>query len=79
MGVPPPALSLHVAQGAGGGAHAGGAAACCSAMGANAGAAALDAICPTEGGGAMSNGQAGDRELGAVDGGGGHRMRCGVL
>ena len=77
--MPPPELSLHVAQGAGGGAHAGAAAACCSAMGANAGAAALDAICPAEGSGTVCHGQAGDGELDAVDGGAGHRVRCGLL
>jgi hypothetical protein len=27
----------------------------------------------------VGNGQAGDAELGAVDGGGGHRVRCGLL
>jgi len=79
VGVPPPEPSLHVAQGAGGGAHPGGAAACCSTVGANAGAAALDAICPAEGSGTVGNGQAGDAELGAVDGGGGHRLGCGLL
>lgn len=46
-------------------------------MGANAGAAALDTIRPTVGGGAMGNAQAGDLELNAVDGdGAGHR--CGL-
>ena len=75
----PPVPSLHVAQGAVGGAHAGGAAACCSAVSANAGAAALDLVCPAVGTGAMGNGQAGDGELDAVDGGGGHRVRCGLL
>ncbi len=35
-------------------------------------AAALDTVCPTVGGSAMGNGQAGDLELNAVDGGGGH-------
>ena len=44
-------------------------------MGANAGAAALDAICPTEGSGTVCHGQAGDGELDAVDGGGGHQDR----
>jgi len=73
VSVPPPELSLHVAQGAVRGAHAGGAAACCSAVSANAGAAALDLVRPAVGAGAMSNGQADDRELGAVDGG--HRVR----
>ena len=49
-------------------------------MGANAGAAALDAIRPAIGGGTVGNGQAGDGELDAVDGGGaGHRVRCGLL
>jgi len=46
---------------------------------ANAGAAALDLICPAVSTGAMGNGQAGDGELDAVDGGGGHQVRCGVL
>ena len=48
-------------------------------MSANAGAAALDLICPAVSTGAMGNGQAGDGELDAVDGGGGHQVRCGVL
>ena len=70
MGVPPPELSPHVAQGAVRRAHAGGAAACCSAMGANAGAAALDLIRPAVGAGTVRHGQAGDGELDSVDGGG---------
>ena len=41
-------------------------------MGAHPAAAALDTISPTEGGGTVRNGQAGDLELNAVDGGGGH-------
>jgi hypothetical protein len=48
-------------------------------VGANAGAAALDLVRPTEGAGTVRHGQAGDGELDAVDGGGGHRVRCGVL
>lgn len=73
----PPVPSLHVAQGAVGGAHAGGAAACCSAVSANAGAAAFDLIRPAVGTGAVRHGQAGDGELDAVDGGAGHgRLRC---
>ena len=79
VGVPPPEPSPHVAQGAVRRAHAGGAAACCSAMGANAGAAALDLIRPAVGTGAVCYGQAGDGELDAVDGGAGHRVGCGVL
>lgn len=78
--MPPPELSPHVGQGAVRGTHAGAAAACRSAMGANAGAAALDAIRPAIGGGTVGNGQAGDGELDAVNGGGaGHRVRCGLL
>jgi len=46
-------------------------------MSADSGAATLDAIRPTVGAGAMSNGQAGDLKLNAVDGGGGHRVGCG--
>ena len=79
MGVPPPELSPHVAQGAVRRAHAGGAAACCSAVSANAGAAAFDLIRPAVGTGAVRHGQAGDGELDAVDGGAGHRVRCGLL
>ena len=41
-------------------------------MSADPAAAAFDPICPTESGGTVSNGQAGDLELNAVDGGGGH-------
>jgi hypothetical protein len=48
-------------------------------MGANAGAAALDAICPAEGSGTVCHGQAGDGELDAVDGGGGHRDAVAVV
>ena len=77
--MPPPELSPHVAQGAVRGTHAGGAAACCSAVSANASAAAFDPICPTEGSGTVGNGQAGDLKLDAVDGGAGHRVRCGLL
>jgi len=43
-------------------------------MGPNAGAAAPDPIRPTVRGDAMGNGQAGDLELNAVDGEGGHRV-----
>ena len=50
-------------------------------MGADAGAAAFDAIRPAIGGSAMSDGEAGDLELNAVDGCGGHcgSFRLGVL
>ena len=48
-------------------------------MGANAGAAALDLVRPAVGTGAVCHGQAGDGELDAVDGGAGHRVRCGCL
>ena len=41
-------------------------------MSADPAAAAFDPICPTKCGGTVSNGQAGDLELNAVDGGGGH-------
>jgi len=44
-------------------------------MGPNAGAAAPDPIRPTVGSDAMGNGQAGDLELNAVDGEGGHEVR----
>jgi len=43
-------------------------------MGPNAGAAASDPIRPTVGGDAMCHGQAGDLELNAVDGEGGHEV-----
>ena len=69
-----PVGSLYVAQGAGGGAHAGGAAASGTTVSADPGAATLDLVCPAVGTGAVRHGQAGDRELDAVDGGGGgHR------
>ena len=38
-------------------------------------AAALDTVCPTVALSTVSNGQAGDLELNAVDGGGGHWVR----
>jgi len=75
VGVPPPEPSPYVTQGAVGGAHPGGAAACCSAVSANAGAAAFDLVCPAVGTGTVCHGQAGDGELDAVDGGAGHRVR----
>lgn len=73
--MPPPELSLHVAQGAGGGTHASAPAASSTSVSPNAGAASLDTIRPTEGSSAMGNGQAGDGELNAVDGDG-HGFRC---
>ena len=69
--------STHVAQCAGGGGHTGAPAASSTAMSADPAAAALDAIRPTERGRSMSNGQAGDLKLNAVDGGGGHGVGCG--
>ena len=66
------APSTNVRQGAVGGAHTGGTAASGTTMGPNAGAAAPDPIRPTVGGNAMRHGQAGDLELNAVDGEGGH-------
>lgn len=71
-GVPPHELSPHVAKGAVSGAHAGAAAASGAAMSPNAGAPSLDAISPAEGGCTVRNGQAGDGELNAIDGSGGH-------
>lgn len=47
-------------------------AACRAAVSAHPAAAPLDTISPTEGGGTVRNGQAGDLEFNAVDGGGGH-------
>lgn len=67
--------SAHVAQGAVLGAHAGAMRSRSAAMGADAGAAAFDAIRPAIGGSAMSDGEAGDLELNAVDGGG-HGCGC---
>jgi len=73
------APSTNVRQGAVGGAHTGGTATSGTTVGPNAGAAAPDPIRPTVGGDAMSNGQAGDLELNAVDGEGGHRVRSFAL
>jgi len=70
--------SAHVLQGGCLGALVNGAGTCTRADPA---AAALDTVCPTVGGSAVGNGQAGDLELNAVDGCGGHcgSFRLGVL
>ena len=70
-----PVGSLHIAQGAVGGTHAGGTAASGTTVSADPGAATLDLVCPAVGAGAVCHGKAGDGELNAVDGGGGHRVR----
>lgn len=66
--------SAHVAQGARLGGHGGAPAACSTTMGANAGRSSLDPIGPAVCLRTMSNGQALDLELNAVDGGGGHAV-----
>ena len=68
--------SAHVAQGACLGGHAGATGTSSTAMSADPGAAAFDAIRPAIGGSAMGDGQAGNLELNAVDGCGGHGVRC---
>ena len=73
---PPLVLSrTNVAQGACLRGHRGAPAACSAAMGADPAAAALDTIRPAVGLRTMGNGQAGDLELNAVDGGG-HGCGC---
>ena len=64
--------SAHVCQGACLGAHGSATGTSSTAVGTNAGGSALDAIRPTVGGSAMGDGQAGNLELNAVDGGGAH-------
>lgn len=64
----PPTRSPHVCQGRVGGGHPSATGTSGAAVGPNAGAAALDTIRPTVGGGAVSRAEAGDLELNAVDG-----------
>ena len=67
--------SAHVLQGACLGAHGSATGSSSTAVSANAGGSTFDAICPTIGGSAMGDGQAGNLELNAVDGCGGHGVR----
>jgi hypothetical protein len=69
-----PGRSTHVAQCRRHGALINAARPC---AGTNAGAAPFDAVSPTECRRTVSDGQAGDLELNAVDGGGGHQVGCG--
>jgi len=64
--------SAHVLQGACLGAHGSATGSSSTAVSANAGGSAFDAIRPTIGGSAMGDRQAGDLELNAVDGCGCH-------
>ena len=68
--------SAHVAQGARLSGHGGATGTSGAAVGPNAGGSAFDAIRPAIGGSAMSDGQAGDLELNAVDGCGCHGCGC---
>ena len=67
--------SAHVAQGARLSGHRGATGTSSAAVSADPGAAALDTVCPTVALSTVSDGQAGDLELNAVDGGGGHWVR----
>ena len=74
--------SAHICQGVRLGSHGGAPAACCAAMGANAGGSALNAVCPAVRFAAMSGGQAAEFQRSLSDGGiqfgSGHRSGLSV-